>query len=390
MNQSLAFYYVGGAAVLVLILVALLASWVRRRRKKTAGADLFYIRALNALLDGDRKQAIQYFLESVRANTENVDAYVRLGDIFREDGKYDRAIKIHKELLVRRNIDRVARENVIRSLVKDYQAAGLYDKALEMLNELFSIEPKNEWGKQTQLAIYEAKEDWENAFKTLKTLSKWRKEPAPATRLALYRVKQAQKAMEEGREKEGRVRLREAIKTDPNCSAAYIALGDSYVREGRYTDAVKVWVDFVRKVPRQAYLVFDRLQEILYSIGSYSEIESLLEELHGEYPDIPEVALSLADIKLRKGEVDQAINLCESLLEKVPEALQVRMKLIQLYARKGDKEKALKLADDMAHELLSKPREFECSICHFRTEKMEWHCPKCRSWNSFVRVGEAF
>ena len=383
MNQSLLFYYIGGGVVLLMLIVLVVAVLSRRRKKEQGEGDAHYIRALNAMLESDLQRAVQEFYEVVKNDTENIDAYVKLGDILRENGQTDRAIKIHRELLVRRNLDRTAREEVIRSLVKDYMKAGLYDRALEQLNRIFSVEPKNLWAKKTQLAIYEAKGDWENAFKVLKTLSKWEKEKDFRGQMALYKVEDARKKFEQNQEKEGRIRLREALKIDPNCAAAHIALGDSYVREERYTDAIKVWMEFVRKVPKQAHLVFDRLQEVLYSVGNYSEIETLLQEVNQEHPEIPEIAFTLSDIKLRKGELNEAVRLCESILERDPQNEQAVAKLVKLYAKQGDPEKALQFAQELADRSLGETASYACRVCHYVSTEPLWRCPKCGAWNSF-------
>ena len=184
-------------------------------------------------------------------------------------------------------------------------------------------------------------------------------------------------------EKEGRNLLREAIKIDSGCSAAHIELGDSYVRENRFTDAIKVWIEFVRNVPKHSYLVFDRLQEVLYSIGSYSEIENILQELHEEHPENLDIIFTLTDIRVRKGDTDGAIGLCESVLEKVPDSVTAKMRLIKLYDRKSDKDKALKMALDLADQSTDSLKIFICSKCSYNSSVPLWFCPDCSSWKSF-------
>ena len=383
MNGPATLYYIIGGALLLIFLIAIVIASLKKKKKAKAGDESHYVLALTALIEGDTERAIREFYEAVKRNTDNIDAYIRLGDILREKGEVERAIKIHKELLVRRNLDATAREEVIRSLVKDYVKAGQYDRALQQLNHIFSVEPKNLWAKQMQVSIYEAKGDWENAFKALKTLSKWKKDKDYRSQLALYKVEDAEAKFKAGQEKDGRVRLREALKIDPTCAAAHVALGDSYVREGRHTDAIKVWIDFVRKLPQHAHLVFDRLQEALYFVGNYSEIESLLEGVHKEHPDIPEVAFTLADIRARKGDLDSAIQLCEAMLEKNLQPEQALSKLIKLYSKKGDTAKAMQLAQELADKNLNEKFHYECRVCHFVSSDPLWRCPKCGAWNSF-------
>lgn len=383
-EQTNLFYYFGAGLIVLLIIVIVHFSLKTQRRNKQKNLEKKdYIRALNYLIEDDYPKAIEYFYNAVRNDTENIDAYIKLGDIFRQQKKVDKAVKIHNELLVRRNLDHTTRSEIIKSLVLDHIALKNYSKALENLNTLIAVEPKNQWAKKQQLVIYEAKGDWENAFKTFKQLAKIEGRKEVNNQLALYKVENGKKSIKNKKEREGRILFREAIKLDPACSAAHIELGDSYVREERYTDAIKVWVEFVRKVPNHSYLVFDRLQEVLYSIGSYGEIENILQELHQEYPNNLDVIFTLADIRSRKGDTEGAIQLCELALEKNPDSIHAGLKLIKLYDRNHEKEKALKLAKEVADKSFDSKMEFVCSVCNYKTNIPIWHCPKCNAWKSF-------
>lgn len=384
MNQSYLFYYLGAVLLIILMFVVILMTWRFRTQRKTKGQELKdYIKALNYLIEGNLTKAIDYFYNSIRQDTSNIDAYIKLGDIFRQQNKIDKAIKIHKELLIRQNLNYVTKTEIVKSLVLDFYAAQLYDKALENLNIIFSVEPKNLWAKNQQLAIYEAKKDWENAYKTLKVLAKWENRKENSTQLSLYKVEEAKRKFEIGEEKNGRILLREAIKIDSYCSAAHIELGDSYVRENRFKDAITIWVDFIREVPKQSYLVFERLQEVLYSIGTYGEIENILKKLNQEFPDNLDIIFTLSDIRIRKGDIDGALELYKTALEKDPNSLLAKMKLIKLYIRNNQKEDALKFAMDVADQSIESIQEFQCTVCNYKSEDPLWHCPKCRSWKSF-------
>ena len=384
MEQTYLFYYIGAGLIAILVIVSIYFTFtLRKQNKQKDWEKKDYIRALNYLIEGELSKAVEYFHNSVRNDTENIDAYLKLGDIFRQQKKVDKAIKIHSELLVRRNLDHTTKSEIIRSLVLDHIALKNYSKALENLNSLIAVEPKNHWAKKQQLVVYEAQMDWDNAFKTFKQLSKLEGLKEINDRLSLYKVENAKKSIADKKEKEGRILLREAIKLYPACSAAHIELGDSYVREERYTDAIKVWVEFVRKVPNHSYLVFDRLQEVLYSSGSYGEIENILQELHQEYPANLDVMFTLADIRSRKGDTTEAIQLYEYALEKEPESNAARLKLVTLYDRNNEKEIALKIAKDVADKTLDSNMELMCTVCNYKTKVPLWHCPKCNSWKSF-------
>lgn len=384
MNQSYLFYYFGSGLIVILLLgITYYALRLNKKKQQKRLESSDYVKALNYLIDGNLSRAIEYFYNSVRNDTENIDAYLKLGDIFRQQKKVDKAIKIHRELLVRRNLSLSANAEITQSLVLDYFSIGQYSQALDSLNSIFAVDPKNIWAQTQQLAIHEAEGDWEDAFKSLKSLARLENIKNVDDQLSLYKVEQAGQKFKDKNEKEGRILLREALKIDPKCSSAHIELGDSYAREERHTDAIKVWVEFVRNVPKHSYLVFDRLQEVLYSIGSYSEIENILRTLHEEHPENRDIIFTLSDIRVRKGDIESAIDLCESILDRTPDSMNAKMRLVKLYDRKDEKEKALKTALDLADQSTDSVRTFLCSKCNYHSQIPLWRCPECKSWKSF-------
>ena len=53
-----------------------------------------YHHAMNALLAGDREEAMRAFTETVRIDSDNVEAYIHLANLLREQGRLDRALHI--------------------------------------------------------------------------------------------------------------------------------------------------------------------------------------------------------------------------------------------------------------------------------------------------------
>ncbi len=367
--------------IFVVIIVTILS--FRRSKANAPNESYDYIKALNAYIEGEIDEAVKLFYRSVNQNTENIDAYIRLGDIFRKQDKLEKAIKIHRELLVRRNLSQDTKKQIYRSLVKDLVKAMNFDKALETVHQILEIESRNTWAKKQELLIYESKLDWENAFKTLKHLDRWEKIPEVHSKLALYKVEMASSLFKTLKEKDGRIQLREAIKLDSNCSSGYIFLGDSYMREERYSDAIKVWVDFVKHVPAQSQLVLYRLQEVLFAKGNYSEIENILVDLNEKVPNNIDVSTMLSDLKERKGDLSGAIRQCEGMLDIEPDSQLAKLKLIKLYSKNDNSDLALKTALELADHNNKTHKKYFCSICSYKSPNPLWHCPECNSWNSF-------
>ncbi|GBE27511.1 tetratricopeptide repeat protein [bacterium BMS3Bbin03] len=371
------------AIIVIFVLVFLLFHARSKASKKQPIIDL-YVQGLNALVDGDIERAAMFFRESAQQNSENVDAYLKLGDIIRKQGKPDRAIKIHRELLVRRNLMPGIRLQILRSLAQDYKTARQFDRALSTLDEILTQVPKDEWALTYKLKLFEEMGEWDKASRTLKQMVRVKKFTGDANRqLALYWVEEARRLFSEGHEKQGRINLRDALKIDSKCVPAYLYWGDSYIRENRADDAVKVWKNFIETVPEFSHLAFGRLREVLFNMGKFSEFESILSDLLHKDPENLNIYYALIHIYENKGQYTEGINLCDQILETRPADADAHMLKMRLLAHKKDCEILQKEVFAFTDRIIHPQEQYACRICGYRSEQPLWHCPQCGEWNSF-------
>lgn len=374
--------YIGIAIVVIIVLTVIY--FILKTPQKNRDATIEYTTALNYLIIGEKKKALEKLRESVRLNTNNIDAYVKIGDILRELGSVDRAIKIHRGLIVRRNLTSGQKVNILESLIKNYQAIEKYDRAVQVCQKLLEMTHDEVWVQEILLQLYENSRDWEKAFDTLKKIQKAKGKKDNQV-LALYKVEAGLKLVEEGKERDGRIKFREAIKLDKKCPPAYLYLSDSYIRENRYTDALVELERFSTHAPQLAYLGFARIKDILFHEGMFGEVENIFQSLLQNNPEIESIRFSLADIYDRKGEITRAIHLCHEALERNPESQQAKRYLAKFLARTGNNDEALEYALDLIESLMEKKEDqFICKKCNFVSNEAKWRCPNCREWNTFL------
>ncbi|HEX9652957.1 MAG TPA: tetratricopeptide repeat protein [bacterium] len=357
------------------------------RRKPAAAFDeaaADYTDGLKLLLAGEREAALKRFREAVNKNSRNVDAYLKIGDILRELGQVERAINVHKYLTVRSGLSPKQREEIMHSLAKDYELAKEFDKGLDVLNKVLDEDKHAIWAQEMKLRLYERKEEWDNAFQTYKELRKYRGESRNG-RLALYKVQEGLQLIEGGKEREARVRFKDAIKIDPNSPPAYIYLADSYRRENRNGDALQVLKEFVERVPSQSYLAFERIKDLLFEGGVFGEIENVYLEIIEIQPNNLMARLALAEIYEKKGELEKAILTCQDVLEKDASNEIAKKHLVRLYHKAGDDEKSVSQALDLIDESLRHKEMFQCKECRYKSSEPFWRCPQCLEWETFIK-----
>lgn len=332
--------------IIISALLAMIALFVFRKGRgqddeEEAAND--YADGLNYLLNGDKENALKKLRRAVSKNSQNIDAYLKIGDILRDLGQVERAINVHKYLTVRPGLSFKTRQDILQSLTSDYIAAQEYDKALGVVQKVLSEDRHAAWAHQMKLKIFEHKQDWTKAFQTYKDSKKYLPD-FDTNVLADYKVKEGLQFLEENRDKEAQACFKEAIKIAPENASAYIHLADSYVREDRKRDALKILKDFVTRNPANSFVAFERIKELMYEGGVYGEIEHLYEDIIRRQPDNVSVLLALAENYEKKGELDKAIQTSLNVLERDSGNRSAKKYLVRLYHKTGDKDEALKYA----------------------------------------------
>ena len=373
-------YLLAAIAVVAILSSTLLFPKNKGRRKKTASN---YINALHKLLDGNQSEAIEKLKQTVKDDSENIMAYIILGNVLRDTGSPNRAAKIHRNLLVRRDLTNTEIDMVLQQLIRDYRTAKLPDKATEMAERLSNRNKKDVQIQQLLLSLYEEMGDWDKALFYRQHINKWEKKKNQDI-LALYKIQAGLASIERNTEKEGRIRFREAIKLDKNCIPAYLYLGDSYKRMGRDEDAEKIWKEFTDKNSEMAHLVFDRLRNVLFDMGKFSEMEEIYKHVIKKKPGNPIAALNLAGLYKKQGKLEMAEEMCQKVLDNHPDSSQAKFLLVDILKLKGNTELALSNASKFLEKAKDLQSNFFCLNCDFESSDPLWFCPRCHHWKTFL------
>jgi len=367
---------------IVIIFFVILFFWSKAKKERRKIPTKHYTDALKALLAGDEKLAFQRLKEVVRSDSENVDAYLKLGDIFRKRKKFDKALQIHKELTLRPSLSPDEKSEVWKSLAEDYIASRNHEKATGVLEDLHRANDDDQWVNNKLISEYEETERWEEAFELKKKLSKHRDDEANKT-LALYKVFWGRAKADKNELHKARVAYKEALNYDETCIPAYIYLGEAYYRDGRLDDAVEYWKKLLDAVPSAAYLIFDKLEKTMFELGQYEEITEIYERISTQNPKDIHALFALARIYEKKGMIDSAIEKYRLILDVDPNFLSARLSLTKLYQEKGWKEESVNLLDGLIENLSPIRREFVCNQCGYKSSEALWKCPQCKRLNSF-------
>ncbi len=109
-----------------------LGSRLRRRREEARA----YLKGVRYMLSDDSDAAIEALSDAARLGSpEAVETYLALGALFRRTGDLSRAIRLHRNMLMR-PLDPGARAEVKRELADDYRRGGMFSEAASVLEPL--------------------------------------------------------------------------------------------------------------------------------------------------------------------------------------------------------------------------------------------------------------
>lgn len=373
----------------LLLLVAIVAAitfviWYSINQKKTQPQENSYLEALEYMLEGNDRLAIQKLKETVRNDSEHISAYLRLGDLLRKKGMLSNAIRIHKDLTLRGNLTSTEQLRIHKSLLLDYSQSGDMKEGIATAQKILQLDRHPEGlVVQRLLDMLEKEQNWKEAEEVGQKFFNLLP-PHYSQRIALYLVFQGLVLQESGSGKDARIKFKEALKKDPLCAAAYYHLGVSYRNEGRLDDAVKAWKRLCAAAPDKAYIVYPELEKAWFELGRFADAENLYQEQLNNPQKSLKAGLALAEIYNKKGDYDNALEILNRLDEEYHGSPLLIGKKVTVFFNKGQYKQAATHSLALFESLQAPENtEFICKTCKHKTETPTWICPQCQSLDSY-------
>lgn len=330
-------------AVLAVALYPVVRDFLRQRRQAVPD----YVEGLRLMIDGRIDEAIARLKDAVNSDTDNVDAYIRLGDLFMQKGDVERALRIHENLALRRNLAPADERRVYQTLVRDYTRTDRKVKAIAILEELVHMDKQDMASRERLLELYVETGAWEKAEGLLREIGRNPAQRQTAARLyTLFGRARAKLEPDQAR-----VWLEEAIKLDPRHLEARVALGDLQLAQGDSEGAIRTWGEVVSIAPEQNRLVRDRLERAYYEAGRFEDVARLYEQLLRRVPDDAGLAVALAEIYQKKEDLPAALRLLERSGGAQDANVLARLALAALYIDKGDVARARRILGEVIAKL---------------------------------------
>ena len=353
----------------------------RSDEKRDARQSPDYIRGMYAMLTGDVETAIERLSRVVELSTEPIEVYLALGNLYRQRGQIDRAIRVHQSLLTRHRLSEEERVLALNALGSDFRTGGFMDRSLRTFKDALALNPKDPDALSQLVKISEDLGEWGDAYDYAVRLQKVQRHRD--TRHLSYLLAQKARFMAEGgMHFRAAWALRRAIRLNPENMLAFIFLAELYLKVGKPDRALRFMQKGLREMPHKSFMVIALLKEIYLgrqdAEGYLKTLHSLALEHHQKRAMIQELQ-EFSELK-RSGQAEEVVR---NLVKHFGRSRLVQ-RLVWDMKRKGtlpenlEREVALTLSTS---EQMMDP--FSCIYCGYKTLDILHRCPNCKEWNSF-------
>ncbi len=326
------------------------------------------------LLRGERVAAASSFLQAGQPLSQgNAELHFAAGELFRIQGRYEEAIRVHKAMLAAEDLNADTRTRARYELGLDYQKGGFLDLAEQCFSRLEGTEYADA-SLRHLCNIHLYSRDWERAIADEERFAK----DDISSELCRHVI--AQLYCEWASEAKGARRdelLAEAVKRNPNCSRAWIMRLDDAVTAKNRSDAFTA-IDNIKRTPSVIPLCTALVMEAYQQADSAAEGARWLAQVFQRHPSvlmfdrIYEAVADVWDRERLQAFVDDAMQSLDGE-EVVARWLETRG-LGDAGGQYAEPRRAL--GDARA--------SFTCSSCDFEAKHHYWQCPVCRSWETML------
>ena len=364
-------------------------------RQTNAGGGMpdAYFRGLNFLLNEQPDKAIDAFIDVVQVDPETIELHFALGNLFRRRGETDRAIRVHQNLIERRDLDPEQREHALFELGQDYLRAGLIDRAEDAFNRLEGSRYRAA-ALHHRLQIAQMVRDWPEAIAIAERLQLDLGENR-SHELAQFHCERAAAALAaDGADPADAVKaamdaITLATEADPMHPRPWLMRGELALRDDKPAQALEAWERMLELSPAHASLIAVSWLDASRRTGRLDEGLARLEAIAAGAPSI-DVFRAVFDARLERDGVQATVEWAEGILRDWPSLLALETLLAAGAEARDPRERA---RDDLIRSLAKDQAErlgrYVCSYCGFKARTYYWQCPGCSRWDSYApRRGE--
>jgi len=329
------------------------------------------LRGINYLLSDKPDRALQEMVQVAKIRSESAEVYMALGEMFRAQGEYGRAVRIHQNILARPDVSAELHFQAYVALGKDFQAGGLLDRALKHYAKALAMQTDHLSSLYACLRIREQSHEWDEAEWLVSRLEQVENQSYHEHR-AYLKAEMAKIALEQSDLALSESLAIEALKLSPACTHAHLLRLNQLIQAGEHEEAVTQAELYLNQAKPEHHMLLPEAL-MLDSKFYHSHGAKFLYEMWDKHHDV-EVGVRWVEQVTKVDGVKAAKTLKDKLGLK-DLSLRHELRLAALDEAQNN------LVQQAKYWRLSM-KLFACKQCGVQVHDMRWQCPKCNTWGS--------
>ena len=353
----------------------------KRQNKNNHRSERLLEEAENYLACGHVSKSVAAYEKILKTSPSHVRVLTQLGNIAREEGNVERALKLH---LIATEI---APENlnVLYGLAEDYCIQATPKKEMEVLEKILEFNRRSPRALCRMREVYLKLEDWPSAVEVqrkLVALVKGREKKEKEKRmLGQYIYKSGVRYFNNDSFELAITEIKRSLRENAQCLSSHILLGDAYLKTGDRKGALKSWKKGYAYTKSIACMM--RMEEVYRELGQPGEmIKEYKEAIRNSKNGPSEILIMLLGVLcLEEKTPQETIRLIEESTDS-EKAIIPSLILGDAYKQDHNETKSKKALENATRQIKRAMFNFKCGACGKTLNKWTDHCSACNTFDT--------
>ena len=358
----------------------------KERQEKRKEASSSFVRGINYLLSEQPDKALDVFLNYPEVDEYTADTFLLLGNLFRNRGEINRALRVHQNLVARADLSKAQRNAAMLALGEDFFAAGMLDRAESVFTELLKNDPKQQDACEPLRNIYEQLHEWDKAIEVTQ-VDQQRDKNERVRLIAHYYCEIATQELQKNNIFRAEENVKQAVKAYPQSARVQVLQGDLAYTRGERLLALEAYQKAIAQDSRLLGMLFNQLMSRFQQKEELEQLYQFVQQTFAKSKDVRlftyllQLARKLGKLNEMRTQVDEHLVSGRPTLKTLAHASEV----LTLAWQENNQCDMSKLQNALARVAASQP-EFQCTHCGYKMHDYLWRCPACHQWDTVGNV----
>ena len=342
-----------------------------------------YLTGLKYLLNEESDKAINLFSNIIEIDDDTIQTHLALGVLFRRQGKIDKAIKLHENIISKPDLEENYYFQTLSELGENYYAAGIYDKAEEIFLKLKEVKAHKISSLEKLIKIYEYLCQWEQALKNLEELSVVDNENNLINSTSHYYCQLSQESIDNNNIDKAEAYLKKARENNTKSIRQMFLSSIIALEKNKINSALDLYVKMTIENPVGHFILLPLLLE-----RANSEEKGIIDNKLIEMVSInPQIEIYFSMLSAMQPEIKNK-TLFKSFRKKI-----LANTLINEILNQNNSISSHIIDDNLIENIKSiinkktmNEYKYNCTQCGYETISHSWQCPTCKNWEKSTPI----